>query len=129
MRNLTGWLCSGIFLLCLVLDAFLPGWGYATESQWLRDTAWHFNAVAGTGGFLIGHWFFNRYSVSFSAWGFGLAFLLGELAVDLVVLVWFPDLLDVHQNARWWRYPGWHALAGIPVGMFLWGQPYDKSPF
>lgn len=128
--TITGYILIVSFLALLVLDAFLPKNGQPTESQLLKDWGWRWNTIPWIAGFLVGHWFGSRYTVSYSAWGYGLGVLMAELAVDVVIRVWVGpyDLRD-HPTWRWFRYPLFHSLYAIPIGMFLWGQSYEWSPF
>lgn len=128
--TITGYFLIAITILTVVLDIVLPPNGQPTESQVLRDWAWRWNTIPFIAGFLIGHWFGNRYTVSYSAWGYALGFIVAELLTDVAVRLWAgPYELRDHPLWRWFRHPLFHALAGIPIGMFLWGQSYQWSPF
>ena len=106
----------------IVYDAFAGSLGQPTESQVLRDWARDWTLLPFIAGFLVGHWFAPRQVVSYSAWGFCLPIFGILLAIDIY--------FNVKQLAPpAWRYSLFYALAGIPVGMYLWGQPGDWSLF
>lgn len=111
-------LLSAIFGL-LIYDAFVGTLGVPTESQVLRDWALQSVTLPFTAGFLLGHWFFPRKEVDYSAWVFAAIFLLAFGAWDIY---WFYNNLPGTMPNVWYRYPGWYALLGVPVGTYLWGQ-------
>lgn len=106
----------------IVYDAFAMQLGQPTESMVLRDWARDWTILPFIAGFLLGHWFGPRQNVSYSAWGFCLPIMITLLIVDIVMN------LKYSGQTFAWRYSLWYALAGIPVGMYLWGQPGSWSP-
>lgn len=108
-------------VLLLAYDVIAGKIGQPTESMVLRDWGRDWTILPFIAGFLLGHWFGPRQNVSFSAWGFALPILAVLLVTDIV---W--NLKGLPPTA--WRYSLWYALAGIPAGMYLWGQPGGWSP-
>jgi hypothetical protein len=121
--SITGWVIIATIVLLLVYDGIVGLLKQPTESQVLREWGWKFNTLPFCAGFLLGHWFFPRVSVSFTAWGYAIPLLVGLLAWDIA---WG----HYASNRRaWFRWPGWYALLGIPAGVFLWGQVSGEAPF
>ena len=121
--NLTQWIVIAVIVGLLAYDVIVGKIHQPTESTVIRDWGWKFNTFAFTAGFLIGHWFLPRKVVSFTAWGYALPILGGLMAFDIFWMIKYKS------ERRWFRWPGWWALIGIPCGMFLWGQRSGQSPF
>lgn len=107
----------------LAYDVIALKVGQPTESMVLRDWARSWTLLPFVAGFLLGHWFGPRQDPSFSAWAYALPIMALLLVGDVVWNVWFSS-----GEVPWWRYSLWYALAGIPAGMYLWGQPGGWSP-
>lgn len=121
--TVTGWVIVGTIVLLLGYDAIVGLIKQPTESQVLRDWGWRWNTLPFCAGFLLGHWFFPRVAVSFTAWGYAIPILL-------ILLVWDIAWWQIKGDERaWYRWPGWYALLGIPAGVFLWGQASPGAPF
>lgn len=90
--------------------------GQPTESMVLRDWTRDWTVLPFIAGFLAGHWFGPRQSVDVSGWMWSLPALAILLASDLV---W--NLKFAQSTPPWWRYSLLYVLAGIPVGMYVWG--------
>lgn len=106
----------------IVYDVFAMKIGQPTESMVLRDWGRDWTLLPFVAGFLLGHWFGPRQVVTSSAWMYALPILGVLLAVDIFWNIKF------HGVYPFWRYSLFYALAGIPAGMYLWGQPGGWSP-
>jgi hypothetical protein len=106
----------------IAYDVFAGVKGLPTESNTLRDWSENWTVLAYAAGFLLGHWFGPRQGVGTSVWYNAMPVLFGLLAGD--ILWQFVG----HGAHPWWRYSLWYALAGIPCGMYLWGQVGSWSP-
>lgn len=114
---------AGIIAISLGYDIFAAMKGYATESMVLRDWARDWTALPYMAGFLSGHWFGPRQQVDVSQWWIALAILIALLAIDVV---WNVKFNSIPIPA--WRYSLIYFMAGIPIGMYLWGQPGSWAP-
>lgn len=119
--NVTQMLILMITAILLIYDVYAMPLGQPTESMVFREWAWKANTVPFIWGFLMGHWFMPRQHVSTSGWMYAL-----PIMVSLIVY----DVLYNHYGGtrRWFRYPIWFVLFGIPVGAYLWGQGSAESP-
>lgn len=110
------------FIFLIVYDAIVDILKQPTESQVLLAWGWQFNALPLTAGILIGHWFFpHKSSTLGSIVGLVLPFIAAALIWDLIWNLKFG-------GEAWFRYPGFYALLGIPIGSYLWSQFSSGSP-
>lgn len=123
-KNLVAGIILGTFVLWIAADIWLGPNGGPTESQllahWGRVSAFFPFLI----GFLMGHWFYGRRNVNYSAWGYGLGLwvLLG-----LWDCYWWG--FSTHEVLYpWFRWSGIWVTAGIPAGSYLWGQRNPDSP-
>jgi hypothetical protein len=104
-------------------DAFVAVLHEPTESQVLRDWGHVSTCLPFVAGFLLGHWFLPRQNPSGSAWGNAAILILALGAWDLW---WF---FTGRTDCPFYRYPGFYAILGVPLGSFLWGQGDGSAPF
>lgn len=114
--NTTQIFVIGMLILTLAMDVVLIKDHLHSESQEIRDWALRWTWLPLGLGIVLGHWCFPGHMIN------------GDLKVVLpsMLLLFIGDLCYHHFEGEarvWWRYPGLYALAGIPIGLFFWGQP------
>lgn len=116
------WFVIAVFVAVIFYTAVAQKMGQPTVSMTLRDGGWRINTIPFIFGLLVGHWFFPRQSTWVSGWGYAIPALLALVIYD-VLWNWKKG-----AERRWFRFPGWWFLLGLPVGIWLWAQRSGDSP-
>ena len=114
-------LVIALTIICwIIYDVIAGPSGQPTESQQIREWGWQWTVFSFTIGFIVGHWLFPRREVDVSGWMWIIPIWVCLLTFDIV---W----LKLGLPRIWFRYPGLYVLAGIPAGMYIWGQASIES--